>query len=331
MLLELTKNGLYCPPGDFYVDPWGPVTRAIVTHAHADHARPGAGRYLAARAGERLLRYRLGEEISLQTVPYGEPVSLNGVRVSLHPAGHVLGSAQVRVEYGGEVWVVSGDYKRRSDPSCAPFEVVPCDTFITEATFGLPIYRWPDPREVFAGINRWWRENQAAGKASILFAYALGKAQRVLAGVDSSTGPIYVHGAVDQINRLYTATGVELPPWGYATEAPAGTEWSRALIVAPISAQNTAWLRRFGPQATAFASGWMRVRGQRRRRSVDRGFVLSDHVDWPGLIDTVRATSASRILVTHGYVPPVVRWLNEQGWEAYAVETPYRADEEAGE
>ena len=331
MLLTLTDSGLYCSAGDFYVDPWQPVRRAILTHAHADHARPGSRHYLAAAAGESLLRYRLGEAISLQTLQYGETVSLDGVRVSLHPAGHVLGSAQVRVEHRGEVWVISGDYKRRSDPTCAAFEVVPCDTFITEATFGLPIYRWPDPEEVFADINRWWRQNQAAGKASVLFAYALGKAQRVLAGIDGEIGPIYAHGAVYQMNRQYARAGVELPPCAYATEAPGDVAWDQSLIVAPASAQNSAWLRRFGPQATAFASGWMRVRGQRRRRSVDRGFVLSDHVDWPGLVETVQATGASRVLVTHGYVPPVVRWLSEQGWDAYAVETPYREGEEGGE
>jgi putative mRNA 3-end processing factor len=199
MLLELTERGLYCAAGDFYVDPWRPVRRAVVTHAHADHARRGMGRYLAAQPGERLLRYRMGEEARIRSVPYGETVDVNGVMVSLHPAGHIRGSAQVRVEYRGEVWVVSGDYKTQPDPTCAPFVPVPCHTFVTEATFGLPIYRWPPPEQVFAELDEWWRGNQEAGKASVLFAYALGKAQRILAGVDATAGPIYVHGAVHNV------------------------------------------------------------------------------------------------------------------------------------
>ena len=328
MLLALNENGLYCAAGDFYVDPWRPVRRAVVTHAHADHARRGSRRYLAALAGEHVLRYRLGAAARIRTVAYGEGVDVDGVRVSLHPAGHILGSAQVRVEHRGQVWVVSGDYKTEPDPTCAAFEAVACDTFITEATFGLPIYRWPPQREVFAAISAWWRENQAQGKASVLFAYSLGKAQRVLAGVDAAIGPIYVHGAVHNVNGQYEASGVALPDCGYATEAPAGVDWSETLIVAPTSAQNSPWLRRFGNISTAFASGWMRVRGQRRRRAVDRGFVLSDHVDWPGLMAAIAATGAQRVLVTHGYVPPVVRWLRAQEIEAYGLDTPYRGEEE---
>lgn len=332
MFLELTERGLYCPAGDFYVDPWQPVRRAILTHAHGDHARRGSARYLAAAEGEAVMRHRLGPDARVETVRYGESRAINGVRVSLHPAGHILGSAQVRIEQRGEVWVVSGDYKREADSTCAPFEVVRCHTFITEATFGLPIYRWPSQDEVFSEIHDWWRQNQQEGKASILFAYALGKAQRLLAGIDATIGPIYVHGAVHNLNQIYRASGVQLPDARYVGEAPPKEAWRQALIVAPPYAQNSPWLRRFGPSSTAFASGWMRVRGQRRRRSVDRGFVLSDHVDWPGIMETVAATGAQRVLVTHGYTPPVVRWLGEQGLEAYALETPYQGDEgEQGE
>ncbi len=331
MLLELTKRGLYCAAGDFYVDPWQPVARAVITHAHGDHARRGSAAYLAASEGIAVLRHRLGETARIRAVPYGEPVTVNGVQLSLHPAGHILGSAQVRVEHKGEVWVVSGDYKTEPDPTCAPFTVVPCHTFITEATFALPIYRWPPQEAVFAEVNDWWRANQQRGKASILFAYALGKAQRLLAGVDPSIGPIFVHGAVHNLNQHYLASGVALPPARYAGAAEPATDWHEALIIAPTSAQNSPWLRRFGPHSTGFASGWMRVRGQRRRRSVDRGFVLSDHADWPGIIATVAATGAQRVLVTHGYIPPLVRWLSEQGLEAYALETPYRGEEEEAE
>ena len=332
MLLQMTQDGLYCAAGDFYVDPWQGVERAVVTHAHADHARPGSQRYLAASPGERVLRQRLGEDASILTLPYGESISLNGVRLSLHPAGHILGSAQVHIEHGGEVWVVSGDYKTGFDATCTPFEPLTCHTFISEATFGLPIYRWPAQAAVFAEINAWWRSNQAAGRASVIYAYALGKAQRVLAGIDASIGPIYVHGAVHAMNGAYAASGVQLPPTVYVHEQAARTggktDWSQALIVAPPSAQATPWLRRFGPFSAAFASGWMRVRGQRRRRSVDRGFVLSDHVDWPSLLDVIAATRAERVLVTHGYVAPVVRWLREQGTDAYGLDTHFGDEEE---
>jgi putative mRNA 3-end processing factor len=327
MLLSLTDHGLYCAAGDFFVDPWRPVRRAVITHAHGDHARPGSAAYLCAAPGEGVLRLRLGPDALIETLPYGQATALNGVRVSFHPAGHILGSAQARIERNGEVWVISGDYKTDPDPTCAPFEAVRCDTFITEATFGLPIYRWPAPEAVFAQINDWWRANQAAGRASILYAYALGKAQRILAGVAPSIGPIYAHGAVHRLNLAYRHSGVSLPDWNYVGDAPPGVDWSRALIIAPTSAQGTPWLRRFGDQSSGFTSGWMRVRGQRRRRSVDRGFVLSDHVDWPGLMAAIAASGASRVLVTHGYTAVVARYLREQGVEAYELNAPYLGEQ----
>lgn len=330
MLLELNPNGLYCAAGDFYIDPWRPVQRALITHAHADHSRPGSAHYLIAEPSQHVSRWRLGDQASIETIPYGEQRTINGVQVSFQPAGHILGSAQIRVAHKGEVWVVSGDYKTEPDPTCAPFAVVPCHTFITEATFGLPIYRWPEQTAVFQQINQWWRQNQAEQKASVLFAYALGKAQRVLAGIDASIGPIYVHGAVHNMNQMYHQSGISLPATTYVSEAPAKTSWQDALIIAPTSARATPWLRRFGRLSTAFASGWMLVRGQRRRRSVDRGFILSDHVDWPGLMDTITATGAERVLVTHGNVPVVARYLREEkGLEAYGLETPYATTAES--
>jgi putative mRNA 3-end processing factor len=335
MLLQLTDSGLYCAAGDFYVDPWQGVPRAVVTHGHADHTHWGSSHYLGAADGLPVLRQRLGPDAHITTLPYGETLSINGVRLSLHPAGHILGSAQVRIEAGGEVWVVSGDYKTEPDATCAPFELVPCHTFITEATFGLPIYRWPDQADVFADINGWWQRNRAEGRASVIFAYALGKAQRVLAGVDATIGPLYVHGAVHAMNQAYGAGGVALPPAPYVHEyvrrAPDRPDWAQALIVAPPSAQATPWLQRFGEISTAFASGWMRVRGQRRRRAVDRGFVLSDHVDWPSLLHVVAATGAERVLVTHGYIAPVVRWLREHGVDAYGLDTHFGGELEDGE
>jgi putative mRNA 3-end processing factor len=328
-LLELRDAGLYCAIGDFYIDPWGAVARAVLTHAHADHARFGSEAYLVAQPGETVFRARLGESV-LQPLPYGERLTINGVQVSLHPAGHLLGSAQVRVEHRGEVWVVSGDYKRAPDRTCTPFEVVPCHTFITESTFGLPIFRWPSAEDVFAEINAWWRNNQAIGRASLLLGYALGKAQRLLSGLDPGIGPIYTHGAVERLVRAYREAGVALPETSY-TAAATTRDWSQALILAPPSAQGTPWLRRFGDYATGLASGWMQVRGTRRRRAVDRGFVLSDHVDWPDLLATIAATGAERVWVTHGYTAVVVRWLQEHGIEALAVPTCYEGEQSEAE
>jgi putative mRNA 3-end processing factor len=336
-LLRLTDRGLYCPEGDFYIDPWQPVDRAVITHAHADHARRGSAHYLTSRAGEGVLRQRLGEPASVRAAEYGEPLTLNGVRVSLHPAGHILGSAQVRVESRGEVWVVSGDYKVGPDPTCAPFEPVRCHTFVTESTFGLPVYRWPAQAAVLADVHAWWRANQEAGRASLLFAYALGKAQRLLAGLDPAAGPVYTHGAVEKVNAAYRASGVRLPETLHAAAAPRKGPWDRALVVAPPSAHGSPWARKFGAASTGFLSGWMQIRGTRRRRAVDRGFVLSDHADWPGLLGAIGATGAQRVWVTHGYGEALARWLRGQGLEARAVPTRFEgerddpADEPPGE
>jgi putative mRNA 3-end processing factor len=331
MLVTLRPEGLYCEAGGFHVDPWRPVERAVITHAHADHARPGHRRYLAAAPGAGVLRARLGD-VALQALPYGEAIELNGVRVSLHPAGHVLGSAQVRLEHRGEVWVVSGDYKVEADATCAPFEPVRCHTFVTESTFGLPVYRWASQAEVFAQIDRWWAGNAAEGRASVLFCYAFGKAQRLLAGVDASIGPIVCHGAVEPLNDAYRAGGVALPATRRVTDAAGRGDLARALVLAPPSAGGTAWMRRFPEPSDAFASGWMALRGARRRRGLDRGFVLSDHADWPGLAQAIAATGAQRVIVTHGHVPVMVRWLTEQGLEALAFETAFGGgDGEAGD
>jgi putative mRNA 3-end processing factor len=322
------KEGLYCVPGQFYIDPWRPVERAVITHAHADHARAGHGRYLATAEGEAVLRTRLGE-ISLDTLAYGDIVVHNGVAISLHPAGHVLGSAQVRMEYKGEVWVASGDYKVEADATCVAFEPVRCDTFITESTFGLPIYRWQPQAEVYAEINDWWRANAEEGRASLLYCYSFGKAQRILSGLDPGIGPIFCHGAVEPLNRAYRASGVALPETLLVSEASGGKAAFRdALILAPPSAGGSSWIRRFGDYSDAFASGWMQLRGARRRRAVDRGFVLSDHADWPGLMAAIGATAASRVIVTHGQVGVMVRWLQQNGLEAGAFNTEYGDDDE---
>ena len=319
-------EGLYCPAGDFHIDPWRPVARAVITHAHADHARRGHGAYLAQADSEGVLRARLGD-IRLQALTYGEAVTINGVTVSLHPAGHVLGSAQVRLEHRGQVWVASGDYfvsgAGDANPTCTPFEPVQCDTFITESTFGLPIYRWRPQAEVMAEVNAWWRANADAGRASLLMAYSFGKAQRLLAGVDASIGPIVVHGAVQAINDAYRAAGVQLPE---TTVLGGSAPDARALVVAPPSVGGSAWSRRLGAYSDGFASGWMQLRGRRRRQGVDRGFVLSDHADWPGLQRAIAATGASRVIVTHGYEAVMVRWLQQQGLEAGSFRTEYAGE-----
>lgn len=327
-LVTLREAGLYCEAGDFYIDPWLPVARAVITHAHADHARPGHDRYLAAREGEKVLRVRLGSDATIETIAYGAPIFINGVRVLLYPAGHILGSAQVRIEHRGEVWAVSGDYRIEADVTCAAFEPVRCDAFVTESTFGLPVYRWQQQAKLFAEINEWWRANREAGKASVLFAYALGKAQRILAGIDASIGPIVVHGAVESLNQAYRDGGVDLPKTLRAAELNKRFDSSRSLVIAPPSAQRTPWLKRFGNYSDAFASGWMQIRGARRRRAVDRGFALSDHADWPGLLAAIEATGAHRVFVTHGQVPVMVRWLAERGYDARALETRFEGEED---
>jgi len=326
-LLAVNENGLYCAVGDFYIDPWRPVDFAIVTHAHSDHARLGSRHYITAKSGKQLLQERLGPEARIEELALAQTVTRNGVTVSLHPAGHILGSAQVRVEHRGEIWVVSGDYKLQADPTCASFEPVPCRTFVTECTFGLPIYRWRAPVDVFAEINSWWSTNQSLSRTSVIFAYSLGKAQRLLSGLDASLGPIFAHGAIMRFLPHYATAGVKLPEVQPAIAEVVRATKGKGLIIAPVSTDGSPWLRKFGEISRAFASGWMQVRGARRRRALDRGFVLSDHADWDGLLATIRATGAERILATHGYMAPLVRWLRENGHEAEALVTRYETEE----
>ncbi|MEK8091725.1 ligase-associated DNA damage response exonuclease [Methylocystis sp. IM3] len=325
-LITATPQGLYCPQGDFHIDPWRPVARAVVTHGHSDHARRGSARYLCHRDCAPILLRRLGD-ISIETLDYGERIEINGVAVSLHPAGHVLGSAQVRVECGGEVWVASGDYKTEPDGVSAPFEPVRCHVFITESTFGLPIYRWRPQHEIMADVNAWWRENAEAGRASVMFAYGLGKAQRLLAHVDPAIGPIVAHGAVEPINDIYRRQGVALPPTRLVSQMSGKDAFARALVIAPPSTAGTAWTRRFGEYSDAFASGWMQIRGNRRRRGFDQGFPLSDHADWPGLLAAIKATGAARIHVTHGAAGALTRYLRETGLDARMMHTEYGEEE----
>ena len=332
MLIEPTASGLYCAAGDFYLDPWAPVDRAVITHAHGDHLRPGSRAYLATEHSRLLILQRLGPDAPVAALAYGQAVDINGVRVSLHPAGHILGSAQVRVEHRGEVWVASGDYKRAPDPTCRPFEPVRCHTFITEATFALPLFRWDPPDRTVRDICAWWDEMRTLGRPAVLFGYALGKAERLLAEIARWTDrPVYVHGALTELITVYRAAGVQLAETRRATEEARGKSFAGELIVAPLSARGSTWMRRFGDHSSAFASGWMRIRGARRRRAYDRGFPLSDHADWEGLVETIAQTGASRVMVTHGYTDTLARFLADRGVETHAWRTQYEGEPESSE
>jgi putative mRNA 3-end processing factor len=324
-----TRQGLYCEAGGFYIDPWLPVDKAIITHAHGDHAHAGSRAYLCAEECAPVLRRRI-PEATVQTQPWAQPTTIGGVTVSFHPAGHILGSAQVRLEHRGDVWVVSGDYKRAPDPTCAPFEVVRCHTFITEATFALPIYTWDPAATVITDIAEWWAANRADGRASVLFCYALGKAQRLLAELRGvAPEPIRLHGAMVGLTDIYRDLGIPLAPAERIREDERGRALAGALVLAPLSARGTPWMRRLPHPSPAFASGLMRVRGVRRQRSFDRGFVLSDHADWRALLDTIDATGASRVLVTHGWSEALARFLSERGLETGTLRTAFEG--EAGE
>ena len=338
-MLRATSDGLFCPAGPFHIDPAGPVDLAIVTHAHADHARPGAARYVCAVPGLPALRRRLGPAVTIDGWAYGEKHVVGDVEVSLHPAGHVAGAAQVRVHDGRETWVVSGDYKRQADPTCTPFAIVPCDTFVTEATFALPIYRWPAVNDVIADLRKWIAGNRAAGRPTVLYAYSLGKAQRVIALLSENdhapgTGaahamdePVLVHGAVANMVDAYREAGIALPDVEAVADDMRGAATRGRVIVAPPSAINTPWLKRFPGAATAMLSGWMRVRGARRWKGVDRGFVLSDHADWPALLDTIAATGAQRVLATHGYADVLARTCAERGLDAGVIDARVHGEE----
>lgn len=321
-LIVRRAQGLYCPPGDFYIDPMprqrdGGVRVAVVTHGHGDHARSGADHYLCSPESESVLLTRLGRSTPVEALDYGVRLQIGPVAVSLHPAGHVLGSAQVRVEHAGRVWVVSGDYKRDPDPTCRAFEVVPCQTFVTEATFALPIYRWRPTAEVALDIHAWWRRNAECGRPSVLFCYAFGKAQRVLAELARLQVPeqpqVLLHGAMHPLTAVYRQAGVPMLPTRRVSDLPPNADVSRSLVLAPPSAAGTPWMRRFRGHSTGFASGWMRVRGNRRRRGYDRGFVISDHADWPSLIRTIRDTGAERVIAHHGQTDVLIRYLRESG------------------
>ncbi len=309
-LITIRPEGLYCEAGGFFIDPWRPVDVALITHAHADHARSGSRQYLATQLSEDILRSRLGRSIALRGVAYGEPLRLGETWVSFHPAGHVLGAAQIRVEHRDQVWVISGDYKRCLDPTCDRFEVVPCDTFISEATFGLPIYHWDPGHQTCQRIYEWWQTGN--DRPSLLFCYAFGKAQRILSELSHFTDrPVYVHGAIQSLTTLYRQRGVKMVETITTSEMPRNYKFQGDLVLAPPASHRSAWMKRFLQPQTAFASGWMAVRGARRRQGYERGFVLSDHADWHGLVNTILQTGAKTVYVTHGQTDILARYLRE--------------------
>jgi putative mRNA 3-end processing factor len=325
-LLEFTDRGIHCPQADAYLDPWKPVQRAIISHGHSDHATWGHQSYLCTTGTAPIIRHRLSLGNNIQQAAYGEVISINGVKFSFHPAGHIPGSSQIRVEYNGEVWVFSGDYKLQPDNISEPFAPLKCHTFITESTFGLPVYRWKPQAVVSEEINSWWKKNQSEGKVSVIAGYTLGKSQRILANVDPSIGKIMVHGAVDVMNKILEANGVLLPPTERVTKEMKRQDFEGSLVVCPPSAVGSLWMRKFYPYSVGIASGWMLLRGARRRRGVDRGFVMSDHADWDDLNKVVKETGAERIFVTHGYAEIFTQWLNENGVEAHEVKTQYEGE-----
>jgi len=326
-IIEFTDKGLYCPLGGFYIDPWQPVDKAVITHAHSDHARVGSQYYLCHTDTLPLLQLRLGNN-NYQTVPWGEKINMNQVTISLHPAGHIIGSSQVRIEYQGEVWVVSGDYKTEPDGISGNFEPIPCHTFITESTFGLPIYNWKPQQQIFHDIQNWVRSNEVAGKTSVLIAYSLGKAQRVLKAIEDVTGNIYAHGAIYNVHQVLVQAGWQLPDIKRITPELTKNDYKGSVIIAPPSADGTPWMRRFAPYSVGICSGWMQVRGHQRRRNADAGFALSDHADWNGLLQTVKATGAQKVYVTHGFQSVFSRYLKELGIEAAEVKTEFGNEDE---
>ncbi len=326
-LIRVTDHGLYCQQGDFYIDPWKPVRKAVITHAHSDHARWGSQEYLCHHDTKPLLQLRLGDN-HYQSIGWNETIFLNGVQLSLHPAGHVIGSSQVRIEYGGEVWVVSGDYKTENDGISGAFEPVRCHCFITESTFGLPIYQWKDQETIFESIRQWIHENQAAQRTSLLLAYSLGKAQRLIHGLANSVDQVFVHGAVFNTQQALQNAGFKFPSTVKVSSDIPREQYHRNLVIAPGSAADSPWIKKLQPVSIGVCSGWMQVRGNARRRNVDAGFALSDHADWQGLLAAVKATGAEKVLVTHGFQAAFSRYLNEQGIESAEIKTAFGDDEE---
>jgi putative mRNA 3-end processing factor len=317
-ILEKTSRGLYCEQADVYIDPDRKVTRALITHAHSDHSRPGHKYYLCTPQTGLLLHHHYGEKINLQTSPYGEAVHINGVKFSFHPAGHVFGSAQIRVEYQGEVWVVSGDYKLDDDGVSVPFEPVKCNVFITESTFGLPQFHWKPQENIFSDIHNWWKKNQQEERLSILMAYPLGKTQHLLRHLDGRIGPVFSDQPAEKINHIIRREGIQLLASPFLTHQVKAEKLRGALVIASPAIRKSPWLYQQPSYALAMVSGWIAMKKGPVQASLfgDSGFPLSDHADFEGLHKAVAATGATRVLVTHGYAEYFAKSLREKGLDA---------------
>ena len=329
-MLKFTPAGIYCVPGRFYIDPWKRVDDAIITHGHADHARGGMNKYLCHHLTLPVLKSRIGPHIQAQGLAYGEVIPINGVNVSLHPAGHIIGSAQVRLEYRGRIVVISGDYKVQDDGLSTAFELVPCHEFITESTFGLPIYRWLPVEEQHRKLQEWVVKNQQDGKNSVLFGYSLGKAQRILKAL-ADVGPIQVHYSIARLNEAFRAAGVPLPSHGNLDLRTSQAKTQGGIYILPPALRDSHLLRKIPDRAEAICSGWMQVRGARRWRHADAGFAISDHADWEELLEVVRGTGAEKIYVTHGQTAVFSRYLRELGLDAVELQTEFGEEETQAE
>jgi len=326
-LISFTSKGIYCKQGGFYIDPWQPVDLAVTTHGHSDHVRWGNKAYLCHELTRSVIEQRLGEDLVVETLPYNKTVTINGVKVSFFPAGHVIGSAQVRLEYKGEVCVVSGDYKTEDDGVSTPFEPVKCHTFVSESTFGLPIYKWQPQHVIMDNIKDWISANRDQQKTSVLIAYSLGKAQRLISGL-SGYGQFYTHASIENLNRRFRNDGITLPETTMISPEIKKEALQQGIVIVPPALADSRWIKNLIQPATGICSGWMQVRAGRRWRSADAGFALSDHADWPGLLAAIRATEAEQVYVTHGYTSVFSRYLNECGIKAQEVKTRYGQEEE---
>jgi putative mRNA 3-end processing factor len=325
-LLEFNNKGIYCAQADVYIDAWRPVKKVIITHGHADHSKYGHKNYITHHLNIPIIKHRLGD-INVAGVEWGEIFTINNVKFSLHPAGHIIGSSQVRVEHKGEVWVFSGDYKTEDDGISGAFEPVNCHSFITECTFGLPVFKWQPQHEVFDDINDWWKENKDNKMTSVILVYSLGKAQRVLKYLNKNIGNIYTHGAIENMTEVLREN-YDFPETIKITRDTTKHELKGSIVIAPPSAHGTTWMRKMVPYVTSSASGWMSTRGARRRRAIDKGFVLSDHADWDGLLSAIKATKCEKVICTHGYTDIFSKYLRTLGYDARTEQTQYEEEED---
>lgn len=326
-ILKFTSKGIYCIPGNFYIDPWQPVDLAVITHGHADHAKPSMKKYLCHHFTKPILQTRIGADIHCQSVAYGETIYINGVKMSLHPAGHIIGSAQIRMEYKGYVAVVSGDYKLQDDGLSTPFEYVKCNEFVSESTFGLPIYHWLSVSEQELQLKNWVEQNRKNGKTSVFIGYSLGKAQRIMKALEG-LGRLHVHYSIARLNMAYESAGIQLPEYQSVDLRNGTKELEKEIIILPPSLLDSQLLKKIPAVSHAICSGWMQVRGARRWRSADAGFAISDHADWNDLLTVVKATEAEKVYVTHGQQAIFAKYLNEIGINAMEVKTSYGEEED---